>query len=30
MRQQIEYEWHVEACEDEFRDYPTKFKLKYF
>ena len=30
MRQQIEYEWYVEACEDEYRDYPTKFKLKYF
>ena len=30
MKQQIEYEWFVEACEDEYRAYPTKFKLKYF
>jgi hypothetical protein len=30
MRQQIEYEWYVEACEDEFRDYPIKFRMKYY
>ena len=30
MKQQIEYEWFVEACEDEYRAYPTKFKLKYY
>ena len=30
MKQQIEYEWYVEACEDEYRAYPTKFKLKYY
>ena len=30
MKQQIEYEWFVEACEDEYRTYPIKFKLKYF
>jgi len=30
MRQQIEYEWFVEACEDEYSTYPIKFKLKYF
>ena len=26
----IEYEWFVEACEDEYKTYPIKFKLKYF
>jgi hypothetical protein len=30
MKQQIEYEWYVEACEDEYREYPIKFKLKYY
>src|SRR6056300_985583 len=30
IKQQIEYEWYVEACEDEYRNYPTKFRLKYF
>ncbi|WP_440928695.1 hypothetical protein [Candidatus Pelagibacter sp.] len=30
MKQQIEYEWFIEACEDEYRAYPTKFKLKYY
>ena len=30
MKQQIEYEWFVEACEDEYRNYPIKFKLKYY
>ena len=30
MKQQIEYEWFVEACEDEYREYPIKFKLKYY
>ena len=30
MKQQIEYEWYVEACEDEFRDYPIKFRMKYY
>jgi len=30
MRQQIEYEWYVEACEEEFRDYPIKFRIKYY
>jgi len=30
MRQQIEYEWFVETCEEEFRDYPIKFRIKYY
>lgn len=30
MRLQIDYEWYVESCEDEYRTYPIKFKLKYF
>ena len=30
MKQQIEYEWFVEACEDEYKTYPIKFKLKYY
>ena len=30
MKTQIEYEWYVEICEDEYRAYPIKFKLKYF
>ena len=29
MRLQIDYEWYVESCEDEYRTYPIKFKLKY-
>jgi len=30
MKQQIEYEWYVEACEEEYRSYPIKFKIKYY
>ena len=30
IKQQIEYEWYVEACEEEFRDYPIKFRIKYY
>ena len=30
IRLQIDYEWFVESCEEEYRAYPTKFKLKYF
>jgi len=30
MKQQIEYEWYVEACEDEYRSYPIKFRIKYY
>ena len=30
MNQQIEYEWYVEACEDEYRSYPIKFRIKYY
>ncbi len=30
IRLEINYEWFVEACEEEYRAYPTKFKLKYF
>ena len=30
MRLQIDYEWYVESCEDEYATYPIKFKLKYF
>ena len=30
MRLQIDYEWYVESCEDEYTTYPIKFKLKYF
>ena len=30
IRLEINYEWFVEACEEEFRAYPIKFKLKYF
>ena len=25
----IEYDWMVEGCEDEYHNYPIKFKLKY-
>ena len=30
IKQQIEYEWYVEACEDEYRSYPIKFRIKYY
>ena len=30
IRLEINYEWFVEACEEEYRAYPIKFKLKYF
>ena len=30
IRLQINYEWFVEECEEEYRAYPIKFKLKYF
>jgi len=30
IRLQIDYEWFVEECEEEYRAYPIKFKLKYF
>ena len=30
MKQQIEYEWFIEACEDEYKTYPIKFKIKYY
>jgi hypothetical protein len=30
IRLQINYEWFVEECEEEYRTYPIKFKLKYF
>jgi hypothetical protein len=30
IRLQLNYEWFVEACEEEYRTYPIKFKLKYF
>ena len=30
MKKQIEYEWFIEACEDEYKTYPIKFKIKYF
>jgi len=26
----LEYEWFVEACEDEYQNYPIKFRLKYY
>ena len=25
----IEYDWMMEGCEDEYQNYPIKFKLKY-
>ena len=27
--QEIEYDWSVEFCEDEYKNYPVKFNLKY-
>ena len=30
IKQQIEYEWYVEACEEEYRNYPVKFRIKYY
>ena len=30
IRLQLNYEWFVEACEEEYQTYPIKFKLKYF
>ena len=30
IKQQIEYEWYVEACEEEYRNYPIKFRIKYY
>jgi hypothetical protein len=27
---ELEYEWFVEACEDEYQNYPIKFRLKYY
>ena len=30
MKTQIEYEWFVEGCEEEYKTYPIKFKLKYY
>ena len=29
MLEDVEYDWMVEGCEDEYQDYPIKFKLKY-
>jgi len=29
MLEDIEYDWVVESCEDEYQNYPIKFKLKY-
>ncbi|MDC1049258.1 hypothetical protein OAQ73_00500 [Candidatus Pelagibacter sp.] len=29
MLQDVEYDWMVEGCEDEYQNYPIKFKLKY-
>ena len=29
MLEDIEYDWIVEGCEDEYQNYPIKFKLKY-
>ena len=29
MLEDIEYDWMVEGCEDEYQNYPIKFKLKY-
>ena len=29
MLENIEYDWMVEGCEDEYQNYPIKFKLKY-
>tara|TARA_B100001094_G_scaffold328685_1_gene389654 strand:+ start:2211 stop:2699 length:489 start_codon:yes stop_codon:yes gene_type:complete len=29
MLEDVEYDWMVEGCEDEYHDYPIKFKLKY-
>jgi hypothetical protein len=26
----LEYEWFVEACEEEYQNYPIKFRLKYY
>jgi len=25
----VEYDWSLEFCEEEYRDYPIKFNLKY-
>ena len=25
----VEYDWMLEGCEDEYQNYPIKFKLKY-
>lgn len=30
IKQQIDYEWFVEACEEEYTNYPIKFKIKYY
>ena len=30
IKQQIEYGWFVEACEEEYRDYPITFRIKYY
>ena len=30
IKQQIDYEWFVEGCEEEYRSYPMKFKIKYY
>jgi len=27
MLQDVEYDWMVEGCEDEYQNYPIKFKL---
>ena len=29
MLEDVEYDWMVEGCEDEYQNYPIKFKLKY-
>ena len=29
MLEDVEYDWIVEGCEDEYQNYPIKFKLKY-
>ena len=29
MLEDIEYDWMVEGCEEEYQNYPIKFKLKY-
>ena len=30
MKQQIEYQWYVETCEEEYREFPNSFRIKYY